>query len=544
MGALTLKSFPFELRGWDIEKFESIDPTDGFGSNTRVYISKDQVIQIEPDYNVHTFNTWLTDKGRQFFDGIFGSWPANSRKNKNNSIVKDSWTNIIEEITKVLYIFDHCTSQQNKNYFFNIIFENLSIEVLSLLILLSQKYSFVNLKRAERIKMDNDFESNFQLNATSNKIKLNSSNLCMLISNNPRYEGYYLNLNLRQRFFKGNFKCLLVGSIINITFPVSSLGSNLHVITTISEGNHLVCQDLKSSSNPILVINSELLKRNDGNNILVMIRALKHANILTNSWNGFNLLTPSLSEAGNQSISKFSPLTREDLLNFNSLYFSNIAFSNLSHIKKIIESKLLNYSSYGYKKRFADKKLFLDQNSNFGNNENIFNKLNLNSKEVNNYLYLTNTVFYENEDTFINTEGLIKRTNKLIYRKKTKGNWQILRKFLTQFKSKITFLNQKDNQIIFFNSKKINNFKTFLNFQYLATQSLTNLNFYLSIKTEPFMLNSNSAKFKTKTKKMNKTKVKYWLDDFFSGGKDEYSQNSIIMSNCSKILRTENTNFF
>jgi hypothetical protein len=25
MGALTLKNFPFELRGWDIEKFESID---------------------------------------------------------------------------------------------------------------------------------------------------------------------------------------------------------------------------------------------------------------------------------------------------------------------------------------------------------------------------------------------------------------------------------------------------------------------------------------------------------------------------------------
>ena len=35
MGALTLKSFPFELRGWDIEKFESLDPTNSFGSNTR-----------------------------------------------------------------------------------------------------------------------------------------------------------------------------------------------------------------------------------------------------------------------------------------------------------------------------------------------------------------------------------------------------------------------------------------------------------------------------------------------------------------------------
>ena len=35
MGALTLKTFPFELRSWDIEKFWSFDLTDGFGSNTK-----------------------------------------------------------------------------------------------------------------------------------------------------------------------------------------------------------------------------------------------------------------------------------------------------------------------------------------------------------------------------------------------------------------------------------------------------------------------------------------------------------------------------
>src|SRR6476620_815957 len=102
MGALTLKSFPFELRGWDIEKFESIDPTDGFGSNTRVYISKDQIIQIEPDYNIHTSNTWLTDKGRQFFDGIFGNTTLDEQK------PKESWVNIIKTLVQTLYIYDHC----------------------------------------------------------------------------------------------------------------------------------------------------------------------------------------------------------------------------------------------------------------------------------------------------------------------------------------------------------------------------------------------------------------------------------------------------
>ena len=81
MGALTLKNFPFELRSWDIEKFESIDPTDGFGSGTRVYINKQQIVQIEPNYNENTTNAWLSDKGRQFFDSLFGSL-KNSKQHK------------------------------------------------------------------------------------------------------------------------------------------------------------------------------------------------------------------------------------------------------------------------------------------------------------------------------------------------------------------------------------------------------------------------------------------------------------------------------
>jgi NADH dehydrogenase/NADH:ubiquinone oxidoreductase subunit G len=543
MGALTLKSFPFELRGWDIEKFESIDPTDGFGSNTRVYISKDQIIQIEPDYNVNTFNTWLTDKGRQFYDGIFGSWSTG--KNKNDELNTKSWSNIIKTITKTLYMFEHCNNQRSKNHFFTIVFENVGLEVLSLLIIISQNYPFIVLKRAENVKLNNDLESNFQLNAASDKTKLSTSTLCLLISNNPRYEGYYLNLNLRQRFFKGNFKCLAIGSVIDLTFPISFLGSNLNTIRSISEGNHFICQDIKSSVNPMLVINSELLKRNDGNNTVEILKMLKYANIFNTYWNGFNLLTPSLSETGNQSVAKLMPLSNKDLLNFSALYFLNVATANVSYFKKLTEAKLLNYSISNSKKELAIKKLFLDQNSNFENNLNEFNKLSdKESKTLVNYFHLPNSMFYENEDTFINTEGLVKRTTKLIFRKKTKNNWQILRKFFKQFKTQITFINEKNNNIIFFNSKKINNFKNFIHFHFIATQSLTNLNFYLNIRTKPFILNDNSKKFKSSTKKIYDTKLKYWLDDFFSGGKDEYSQNSLILTNCSKILRTENTNFF
>jgi len=534
MGALTLKSFPFELRGWDIEKFESIDPTDSFGSNTRVYISQDQVILIEPDYNINTFNTWLTDKGRQFYDGIFGSW----KKQKNQYMKSDSFIKIFDSILKTIYLFDHCRKNSSKNYFFTIVFENVSLEILNLLMLLEKNYSFIKLRRAEKLKLNNDLEYHFQLNTASDKIKLNSSTLCLLLATNTRYEGYYLNLNLRQRFLKGNFKCLTIGSLIDLTFPVSFLGSNIKILKSIIEGNSLICQDFKFAQNPLIIFNNELLKRNDGN---YLMKSLLHLTIFKNSWNGINMLHSTLSENGFNTLTKLETLTVKDLQNFSILYFINVSSNNVSNLKKITDINLLNYSFNINDRKTKEKfKIFVEQNYKLSSNFDLFEKLN--KKQKNNYHCLPVSNFYENEETFINTEGYIKRTSKLINTKKTRSNWQIIKKLFLLFKKNELMLNNKNN-IIFFNTTKIINFKNFNNFQYYPTKTLTNLNFYLNIKNNPVIFNS-SLYLKNKRNKIKNTKIKYWLDDFFCGGKDEYSHNSLTLTNCSKILRSESTNFF
>ena len=521
MGALTLKNFPFELRGWDIEKFESLDPTDGFGSNTRVYISKNQVVQIEPDYNIYTFNTWLTDKGRQFFDSIFNTLELNQT---------EPWTELLNKIITSMYIFDHCNKQKSKNHFFFIVFNHLSIEVLSMLIFISQNYSFIQLRKTENSKINNNLESDFQLNNVSNIMQLSSSTLCLLIGTNPRYEGYYLNLNLRQRVFKGNFKCLTIGSLTDLTFPISFLGSNINIIKNITEGNNFICQDFKFATNPILIYNSELFKRKDGKNINEILKILCYSHIFNISWNGLNMLNSSLADTGALNLQQISTLTTKDLNNSSSLYCLNITLNNISNFKKITQLALLKLTPNN--KTLTKNKLYIDQN--YKINQTVFNNFY--------YLYIPSSTFYENEETFINTEGFVKRTTKLISKKKNKNHWQIMRKFLKYFKNKLTFLTQKDNQTIFFNSKKFYNFKNFINFQYHATQSLTNLNFYLNIQNKTFILNKTN--FKPKTAKTINTKIKYCIDDFFSDSKDEYSQHSITLMNCSIILKTESTNFF
>ena len=153
-------------------------------------------------------------------------------------------------------------------------------------------------------------------------------------------------------------------------------------------------------------------------------------------------------------------------------------------------------------------------------------------------------MFYENEETFLNTEGLFKRTNKLITRRKTREGWKLLRNLFNHFKNQYNSLNFKNQDILSLNITKQTNFSNFINFHYNAVEKLDSSTPSLATQNQPFFIFQQNVNFKQKPSKITHTKSKYWLDDFFTGGKDEYSKNSLVLSNCSKILRAQSTNFF
>lgn len=536
MGALTLKSFPFILRGWDVKNYDSIDPTDSFGQDTKVYINKNHVIKIEPQFSNNSSYTWLTDKGRQFFDSIFGE-ASEKNTQLNNLPVKTTkqWEALFQTINRTFYTFDVCNFKNANKHFFILAFENINIETLNLLFLISQTNSFIKIKRAENLKVDSTLESNFQIDSATNLSKLSSSSLCLLIGTNTRYEGSYLNLKLRQRYFKGNFKFFSIGSLTDLTFPVSFLGSNLSTFRTLAEGNQTFCKDISSATNPILITNTEMFKRDNSQELLNILKVLKHTNILNKVWNGYNVLNSSLHETGLYSLTNFSFLTLKDLVSFSSIYLINVNLNSIANLKKITESRLLNFKS---SKKLYNEKLFLNQNFNVSSTS--FS----NFVKFNKYLYLPNNIFFENEETFINTEGLIKRTTKLVFRKKTKNDWQLLRKFLHNSQSSTSLSNLKDNKVLNYNSKKVFNFKNFINFQFYATQTLTNLNFYLNTKNQKFSIYKRFNTFKSAPIKLFDTKLKYWLDDFYTGGKDKFCQDSLVLIRCSMNYKLQTTNFF
>lgn len=518
MGALTLKNFPFELWRWDISKFNSIDLTDSFGCNTKVYTHKNKIIQIEPsifNYN----NNWISDKARQFFDSFLMASPKTGHIN----ILK-----LVKKIIKRVYVFDHCNKHANKIQFAVFICDNLSLETLNMLFFILKSYSFIKLWAIEKWILNNNLESNLQLNYLT-PARLSSSKLSLLVCTNPRFEGYYLNLLLRQWFFKGNFKCLLIGSFINITFPVIMLGANFLIIKTICSGNNLICQNLKLANNPILIYNQELLKQN--NTAYNILKTLNSMPLFNKTWNGLNFLNASLSDCGTCNLLWIAKLNFTDLHNFNTLYFIQVTISY--NLKKIAELKLLKLLPT--KTFYLKRKLLIEHNFKINNNFKFLNQI------TRNYLYLPSAVFFKDSGTFMNTEGSIKWFAKLITGKKPKTSFQILNMLIKYLINKLYFLTKKSATLIF-DFTKIFNLKNYTHFNSHITTALTNLNLYTNIKNKPIKIKKHN--FKLKKYKTTHSKLKYWLDDFFNGGRDEYSKQSVILNKCSHNLRLNNTNFF
>ena len=523
MGALTLKSFSDELREWEFIEGEGIDPTDSFGVNLRLSIRENQIFLAEPN-DINT--PWLTDKGRLFFDGMF----------EISSSKPTDWENFFREIAELIYFMDHLNFQKQNALSLIFAFENISLETLNMLYLLKQNCSLIDLRKVESYKAANDLESEYQLSLLTQKPKIQMSTLAILLNTNPRYEGYVLNLNLRQRFLKGDFKLFNIGSMLDLTFPVHNLGSNVQTVKALAEGTHLVCQDIKNAEFPLIISNTELLKRSDSK---IFAQVFKYASLVETAWNGLNVLNHNISSVGIQSLNKFLPLSSDDLGNFFGLYYINVSLSATANMKKLTELHLLN--AFSTKLSF-DNTIFIDQNSKLSNKV-VYDKLK--NKMFKDYYYLPSNLFMEDSETYINTQGLIKRTTKLLHFKKdAKTNWQITRRMYANSKSLMFFNNKKDNKLLNFDSINSFNFKNYVNFQFYAVQTLTSLSFYLNKQNSPIN-KSMTLPLKSLKVKVYNTKMKNWLDDFFNNnGKDSFSYNSSVLINCSKIMRSSTTNFF
>ena len=528
VGALTAKPYPFIGRSWELKNIKSIDFSDGFGVDLQVFLKNNKIVKILPGFNNNVNSTnWISDKTRFSFDGMFS--PERVLNGFINTNFEVKWKELIEEIVYFIYFKDHL----NKHFFtihsLVIVFgSSISLEVLTLLKIFSQKYSFIKLRLEDCSIQVNDLEENFVLDQTQLNSNFETSNVCLLINVNTRYESPFLNLKLRKRYLKGNFKVFSLNSDLNLTFPTTNLGNNLNKLKEIAEGTHMLCQTLAIKSNPSILISSEVLKRKDSYELIKLLISLKSTlKKIHNKSININIVNTSLNSLGISYIDTFKKISKNDFVKSLGIYLLNIN-SISSNLKKILELKLLNY----YNNEYFTPKVLLKQNNGFDFDKTLFN--------FNTYINLPNNVFFSNNSTYLTSDGSFKQNIKFLSStKQTKDDWQIIRKLFSKTKNINFFSNQSWNTKLSFNCNNFFKFKSYSNLLFFANSILTKFNM-LNVSKKKVLLN---YKYKTSKVKIYNTPLRLWLDDFYIGGKDLYSKHSITMINCSNILKKTQSNF-
>ncbi len=535
VGALTSKPYSFIDRVWELKHYKTIDYSDGFGSNLIISVKNDNVVtklstNYTTDYN--TTNPWISDKTRFSYDGMFSPERVSQifvETKKKKNIYFNKWSNIFKEIISIIFFKIQICKHIYKPFILTIIINNnINLESLVSLLLLEKRYNFINIRKIDSLNTSGDHTNKFIINY--NKNNLNKSNLCLMINTNSRYEGSFLNINLRKRYLKGNFKIFGLNSLINLTFPYKSLGINLNILKNIVEGNHYFCQELIFSQMPLIICNSNLFKREDNSNIN---NVLDNLNTYLNYFKKtkeiyLNVLNSSINEVGINNLINIKLLKETDVIQSSAYYFISENFNN-EYFSKLLEIKLLNYINN------ENEYFILEQNNLKPNVLNYFLQKNI---HLNSYIYLPSKNFFESSGIYLNTEGFFKKTVKMLPSiNQTKDDWKIIRQLSIFFKNN---LNYKNNKISYTAYNLIDLIK-FIGLNFFPIVNYNNPIYYLNNKISRKYKITN--KFKNLKTKILNTKTVLWIDDFYIGGKDNYSQISKVMIECSKNERILHKNF-
>ena len=529
VGALTFKPYPFAGRNWEFKKIKTIDLSDGYGSEILVFLKNNGITKVLPGYdssNTDNLNLWISDKTRFLFDSIVSADRGVGKITDLNEKYPQylMWYNIFIKLVITIYLYDHLQRHCLKINQYLIMFdESSSVEVMSILLLLEKKYTFFQLKRSNKIKLPNDFQSNFKLNSFSNSNKIASSTMCLLLSTNTRYESPYLNLKLKKRYSSGNFRTFSITSQTNLTFPSVNIGSNLQKLGSVVEGNNNTGHSFKKSKNFLALLNTQVFLRQDSFAIVNLFKALNSFCSKT-YWSLFNLLSTSLNSVGINNLHSFKGLCKTDLNKNNGLFFINNGLKTSLIIDKFMELALLNHSVLD-----ITTKIIIEQNY----KSMLFSLTdNLNACE---YIYLPSNTFFESAGSYINTEGNTKCSTKLISSThNTKDDWVILRKLLSALETVEFICDIKNNTRVQYTGESLFNFKNLVNFLFLEAQKLSRLAFHKRATNQSFFL---IASQQIRKLKVQSTQLKKWIEDFYLGGFDNYSHESKTMNLCSMSVR-------
>lgn len=281
VGALTSKPYEFRARPWELRKTETIDVTDGVGSNIRVDARGREVMRILPRLNEDVNEVWISDKTRFSYDGLAKRrldrpWVRNVKTKK---MEQASWEDALKVITEKI---------KETKPFDMVALAGDQCEMESVFALKSMMNGLgcENLEcRVDGAYFDAHNPSSYLFNGGIEA--LDSADAVLLIGTNPRTEAAIINSRIHKAVRENKAKVGVIGQICDLNYAYEHLGDTPEDIETLIKSRSGFAKILKEAQNPVVILGTGAVQRKDGH--AVQSLAMKLAEKCGASYNFLHL---------------------------------------------------------------------------------------------------------------------------------------------------------------------------------------------------------------------------------------------------------------
>lgn len=264
VGALTSRPYAFKARPWELRVAESIDVTDGVGSNIYINFKEIEIARIIPKINKYINESIISDKARFSYDSNQNSRLEQFFVKKGN---KYQELNLLQLPETLLNFF-------NKEFSSNLFLVDSNLDLFSLLVLKS--WAFLSKGLVKIRSIDYKQSNNLYYNTFFNKIidLEQISKICLLIGCNLRLEAAVINSRIRSKYLNSDF--LIFGTLLNYdsNFKVEFVNLSIFSFLNITQAKTFLSHLLIKFKNPIIFFNETLTLR--GVNTKSILLFFKH----------------------------------------------------------------------------------------------------------------------------------------------------------------------------------------------------------------------------------------------------------------------------
>ena len=326
VGALTSKPYKFKARPWELKRTDSIDIFDGVGSNIRIDSRAEEILRITPRVNEDINEEWITDKVRFNYDAYYNQRIDKPYIKKDSKLLVSNWDESLDILKNKL----------KKSSPFALVGPQTDLETGYAV---SKFMSNFGTDRVE-VRTDNQTILNdnpFSYIFNTGILNIEESDLIILIGVNPKLEAPIINYKILKSYNRGN-DVYNIGDDISLNYPTNYLGKDINSL----QDQNLI-EKIKKSKNPIIIVGSAYSSHATPEDLKSLFVFSKNHNLITESKNNLNFLTPYASRVGqllmgNTQSQEFEPMnfleskfkdgSYDVLLSFNSEEISNPIFKD------------------------------------------------------------------------------------------------------------------------------------------------------------------------------------------------------------------------